>query len=56
VGWDIVINIAAHCRLDSLGFESWWGEIFRALHIGSEVHPASCTVGKLLGGSGNALC
>ena len=33
-------------EMDGPGIESRCGEIFHAVHTGSEAHPASCTIGK----------
>jgi hypothetical protein len=40
-----VVGIATRYGLDSLGIESRWSQIFRAVHTGSEDDPPSYTMG-----------
>ena len=43
VGWDSIVSIATHYRLDSLGIEFWWGVRFSTpIQTSHGAYPASC--------------
>jgi hypothetical protein len=46
VGWNSVVSIVTHYRLDNPGIESLWGARFTApVQTGPGAHPASYTMG-----------